>query len=328
MKNLLLFISLISINFISYSSTCSSTGTGDWSNPAIWSCGHVPVCGDDVVITGGTTVTISSQIDYSACGSPFNMLINGTLIFTTGNKLKLPNGSIITLTAAGRIEPGNGGGNSNLIEINGEDVWNAAYGIVNGPVVITQFSPLPIELISFTAKFVKSEVELNWITSSETNNDYFTIEKTPNGADFEFVSKIKGAGNSSSVINYAFIDPLPLEGKSYYRLRQTDFNGDFTFSSLIPVNNEAQLEFGFDLYLNPLIQSENIKISIKEEELVEVLVVVYDVNGRESFSKVIITEQKGNNIYAIDNSSHLSPGIYIITATSQQKMFSKRLIVQ
>jgi hypothetical protein len=325
-KIVLLFISLIS-NFLSYSSSCSSSGSGNWNSPSTWSCGHVPVCGDIITISAGTTVTVSDQIDYTACVGPFTLQINGILLFTTGNKLKLSTGSIITLSASGSIVPGGGGGSSNLIDIGGVDVWSAGYGTATGPIIITQFTPLPIELISFTAKFVNKEVELNWITSSETNNDYFTIQKTLNGTDFEFVGKVQGAGNSSSQLNYSFTDHSPYEGKSYYRLMQTDFNGASAVFSLVPVEIEVESEFTFDIYPNP-VNGNDITISINQKEAAEVLVVVYDITGKESYSKVMVTEVSGNNIYALDNLNRLPVGMYIITATSDQKIYSKRLIVQ
>jgi hypothetical protein len=328
MKKLLIFISFFLLNFFSFSLTCSSTSTGNWTNPAIWSCGHVPGCGDNIVITGGTVVTVSTQLDYSGCLVPTLLTVNGSLTFATGNKMKLATGSVITLGASGTIVPGAGGGNSNLIDIAGVDVWSAGFGTATGPVVITQFTPLPIELISFTAVANEKNVVLGWSTATETNNDYFTIQRTSDGTRFDDINKVDGAGNSSSVINYSYTDTAPYEGKSYYRLKQTDFNGNFSCSSIIPVEFQGEHGFSFDFYPNPMTQNENLKISVTEKEQAEILVVVYDVNGKESFSKVVVTEITGNNVYAMDNSNQLSPGIYLITATSAQKIYSKRLIVQ
>jgi hypothetical protein len=316
-----------------FSSNCTSTGNGPWiPAPIVWSCGHAPGCNDSIIIRAGDSIWISNTVDYTSppfsCAGPMYIRIKGVLGFQTGKKLILPAGSIIKIDAGARIGVGGGGGASTLIDIGGVDVWTASLGNANGPLTITQATPLPIELISFTASALDSGVKLDWSTATETNNDFFTIQRTTDGTKYDDVEKISGAGNSSFVINYSCIDRSPYEGKSYYRLKQTDFNGVFSTSVLIPADYKSSSDFSFDLYPNPVMHSENIQISIKEKEQKEILVVVYDVNGKESYSKVMITEINGNNVFAVDNSSQLSPGVYLITATSQQKVYSKRLIVQ
>jgi hypothetical protein len=83
---------------------------------------------------------------------------------------------------------------------------------------------LPIELISFTGTQQKDGNLLKWTTATETNNNYFTIEKSNNGLDFEMVDKIKGAGNSTTIKSYSLIDRNPYS-MTYYILSQTDYNG-------------------------------------------------------------------------------------------------------
>ncbi|NJN78400.1 MAG: hypothetical protein HC803_08785 [Saprospiraceae bacterium] len=82
---------------------------------------------------------------------------------------------------------------------------------------------LPIELTSFTAKKQENTTQLNWTTSTEENNDFFTIEKSLDGINFEAIGTKAGAGNSLEVREYNFTDAKPANGKNYYRLKQTDF---------------------------------------------------------------------------------------------------------
>lgn len=96
-------------------------------------------------------------------------------------------------------------------------------------------SPLPIKLLSFSAKPNNEDVDLNWTTATEINNDFFTIERSANGKDFSPIGIKKGAGNSTTVLSYATIDEEPLPGISYYRLKQTDFDGKFSYSNIIAV---------------------------------------------------------------------------------------------
>ncbi|NUO03167.1 MAG: T9SS type A sorting domain-containing protein [Saprospiraceae bacterium] len=89
---------------------------------------------------------------------------------------------------------------------------------------------LPIELLAFTATLNGTAVELKWSTASELDNAFFDIERSANGRDFARIGKVAGAGTSQVQLNYAFTDERPLTGQSYYRLRQEDTNGDFSYS--------------------------------------------------------------------------------------------------
>jgi hypothetical protein len=330
-KYILVFISLAILPFYAFSTKCTSTGNGPWiPAPVMWSCGHIPGCNDSINIKAGDSIWIASSLDYTtnpySCAAPMYVNISGTLAFQTGKKLKLPAGSIITIPTGGKIYVG-GGGSANLIDIGPVTVWSSNYGTAIGPLTITQNTPLPIELISFTAKLEKQKVAISWITASETNNDFYTIERTSDGFNFDLVAKVDGAGNSTTVLNYSAEDRKPLAGLNYYRLSQTDFNGVSSFFKLASVEYTESSEFSFNLYPNPNNGSTfNISIDSKKDD--EVLVVVYDALGKETYSKVIITGSNNDDVYALDPSGKLDSGIYLITATSQQSIQSKRMIVK
>jgi len=95
-------------------------------------------------------------------------------------------------------------------------------------------SPLPIELLSFNIK-VENEVKITWETASEVNNNYFSIEHSYDGNNFEIIAHIKGAGNSNSYIKYNYIQGLPKIGTSYYRLKSIDFDGKVECSKTLAV---------------------------------------------------------------------------------------------
>ena len=96
---------------------------------------------------------------------------------------------------------------------------------------------LPIELIYFRGINEGDANKLIWSTASENNNDYFTIEKTVDGKDFQIVSNIDGAGNSSNIINYQYVDRTFEHIINYYRLKQTDFDGKYDYSDIISIDN-------------------------------------------------------------------------------------------
>lgn len=95
---------------------------------------------------------------------------------------------------------------------------------------------LPIQLLNFTATAVAKLVEIKWITATETNNDYFTVERSADAITFKPIATQKGAGNSNTTLSYMDTDFHPLKGIAYYRLKQTDFDGKFSYSNIVAVN--------------------------------------------------------------------------------------------
>lgn len=111
---------------------------------------------------------------------------------------------------------------------------------------ITQ-TPLPVKLISFTASVSGSIVNLDWKTASEVNNDYFQVQRSANGKDWQDLTRVKGAGNSYESITYNTVDQSPYHGTSYYRLKQVDFDGKYEYS----IVESVSLNYPNVLFPNP-----------------------------------------------------------------------------
>ncbi|MBI2269039.1 MAG: T9SS type A sorting domain-containing protein [Bacteroidetes bacterium] len=189
-------------------------------------------------------------------------------------------------------------------------------------------NPLPIELLMFSAKPNKSVVDINWSTATEINNDYFTIERSSDGLNFESIAKVAGAGNSSKKLNYSTIDQKPLMGVSYYRLRQTDYDGKYKHSDLVAVEFNPSETLLFTIYPNPASAGEAPQLKFNSDETKNVLVVVFDADGKEVFSKVTIVEKGPDQVVAIDPSNILPAGIYVISASSDNTMYRQKLIIK
>ena len=97
---------------------------------------------------------------------------------------------------------------------------------------------LPVKMVSFTAQDNGKNVKLNWQTATETDNDFFTVERSTNQNDWSALKVVKGAGNSTDLHSYQANDESPLTGVSYYRIKQTDFNGNATYSETRSVKFE------------------------------------------------------------------------------------------
>ncbi|MBU0528339.1 T9SS type A sorting domain-containing protein [bacterium] len=232
----------------------------------------------------------------------------------------------------------------------GDDIWqtplagqtsNTAPG--NNTVVvpgITTFSiwavtradqPLPIELLYFGADCNGNIAEIIWTTASETNNDYFTVERSRNAEIFDFVVDVPGAGNSNKIQYYSVTDRAAYSGLSYYRLKQTDFDGKFTFSEIIPVECIVSLtnNITFNVYPVPVYKGQDLYVNIEGlASKKEVLVVVLDILGKEFYSKVIFSDINGSVLEAMDMHNRLSPGIYMIIATSNDEIYKRKMVIE
>lgn len=196
-----------------------------------------------------------------------------------------------------------------------------------GTATVTCLTALPVELLSFNAHLNNDKVDLAWTTATETNNDYFTIQKSKDALTFEDVFVVDGAGNSSAIINYFDIDNNPYSGISYYRLMQTDFDGHSAFSNIVPVEYNPNGESSISLFPNPSDANSTAYLELNQFDGQEILVVLRDVTGRELYSKVVIS-QSNNELVALNKDGKLDKGVYLITASSANKLYSKRLIVK
>ena len=188
---------------------------------------------------------------------------------------------------------------------------------------------LPIELIDFNAIMNEDRVEITWTTASEINNDYFIVERSEDALDWIEVIKISGAGHSVSIIDYFEIDKEPLSGLSYYRLTQVDFDGEQETFNIIPVENAIKGEGIMNIYPNPVNKGECISLSFESLHLYfdEILVVLRDIKGNEAYSIIQFVDCK-DGLVVIDIPRHLASGTYLVVATSENLLFSKKIIIK
>lgn len=184
-------------------------------------------------------------------------------------------------------------------------------------------SILPIELLSFDAEPSGKVVELIWETASEINNKYFIVEKSEDSENFTPVQILDGAGNSTTLRTYKTIDSEPYEGISYYRLKQIDFDGQFTYSETRAVRfNKNQNS----LLLMPNPAQKEVQIYFSIGELPSAIIALYDMDGREVLRKNI-RAISGINQFPLDISL-LDKGIYILSVSNEMQSMKTRLIVQ
>lgn len=186
--------------------------------------------------------------------------------------------------------------------------------IVVSPVV------LPIQLIYFSS-ICKKYNELSWATATEVNNNYFIIEKSYDGINFSFVEKINGSGNSNSVKTYSYVDYSSNFSLVYYRLKQVDFSGDFSYSDIISTicNTSNELLDIFKSNSNDL--DFVIKNAIPEKDY---KLMIYDQVGKCLVNKNIKVQYSEQNISLEE---YLSSGIYNIVIRSADDFICKQFVI-
>ena len=185
---------------------------------------------------------------------------------------------------------------------------------------------LPISPLNFDAIKNGDKIEAFWTITSENNHNYYTLERSRNGVDFEKVSVIDAPSSTNTMIQYLETDNEPLKGMSYYRLKLTDHHNENTYSNSVMVN----YTFGKKNSMNVSHNRANIadlKLYLKNEENAEILMVLRDANGNECYSKVIVAVEN-SEITGVDPENKLAAGTYIITATSNNLLYSQKLIVR
>ena len=180
-------------------------------------------------------------------------------------------------------------------------------------------NPLPVSLLSFNAQYENGISNLKWQTASETNNNYFNIERSLNGADWTIIGKVDGHNTSYVLNTYNFTDNLQgitPNGAIYYRLKQVDFNENFTYSNI------ADIEFAnsgnsFSLYPNPAKGLINIIMNSANDAMITFKIT--DMTGRE----IICNTLSGSALQNIIDVSALNPGPYFFVANNCKEQITR-----
>ena len=202
----------------------------------------------------------------------------------------------------------------------------AAFGTVATLADLTQI--VPVELLAFTASVNNSKVQLLWSTASELNNMGFEIERSIDGQDnFVTVGFVEGKGSSTEIIYYSFTDHPQVSGVNqlYYRLKQVDFDGTFSYSDVVNVSYDVPAEFVLSQnFPNPFNPSTRINYFVPQESFVSIK--VYDFLGREVMT--LVNETRAIASYEIVfDASNLPSGTYFYTMIAGNYSDTKKMIL-
>ncbi|TND08811.1 MAG: hypothetical protein FD123_2027 [Bacteroidetes bacterium] len=216
---------------------------------------------------------------------------------------------------------------------NGATTGNSSAGTVQTGAAVTSFSPftiasanilspLPVDLLSFEVSAVNQYADISWTTATETDNDYFTIERSTDGMNFEPVARVESkapGGFSSQSLDYGFTDFTPAGGTNYYRLKQTDFDGTCSSSGIRTIHFTGGMS-SLSVFPNPA-GPEGFSILSGEQDG-ELLIM--DMAGKIIFSESF----SGKTIFRSNEVlPELEPGIYLVNVRGTDYSKSERIIV-
>lgn len=209
-------------------------------------------------------------------------------------------------------------------------LWNtpfdAVFHIDNLIIAPLPIVPLPVELLSFRAAQLDSDIVLAWQTSSEKNNSYFEIERSLDGESFASLGRVPSAGNSNSLKTYSFTDHAAAEklaGSVYYRLKMVDVDGTFEYSPVELVSLPDQSFKIISVSPNPFGENILINVQNRKEQLVELKLL--DQQGNVLLQQ---TEhlRPGVPELSIRELDKLSPGIYFLKINASENQGHYRLL--
>ena len=198
-------------------------------------------------------------------------------------------------------------------------------GDLNPWAISANSTPLPVELMTFDAKAEGKHVRLKWSTASEINNDYFTIERAgkDNMDEFDFITNVNSQMNNSTVtLNYEAWDYNPLPGLQYYRLKQTDFDGQFTYSDIKPVYFGESKTFEISNVYGLMESQGEFKVEFVYDSEMPLDLVLTDMEGRVVYKQNGIAATPGVN--TVNLNQQLPHGVYFVILQNTEKAVNRK----
>lgn len=186
---------------------------------------------------------------------------------------------------------------------------------------------LPVELLYFQGIANNNRVLLDWATVSEINNDYFDVQRSSDGYEFETIGRVGGSGNSNELIEYSFTDTKPMLGLNYYRLRQVDYDGTEEFLPVIQVDNDfLQKGVSVTMYPNPTVQNNlNLRILSGDNHTpfeVRIVNLFGQVFYQNSFEGQLTVDER------ITPLSTMKTGIYFLIVQQGNSISKSKIIIE
>lgn len=303
---------------ISFSNTHTLTVSGDWTNNG------APVLGSGSVLIGGNFTNNNSSLDVQNTEFTFNGTSDQTI-----SSASVPAN---TLSTFGTLTIDNPGTVTLLTDVGVETSFTLTQGTadLNGNELYVSgelyTGPLPVELVSFSARISYTNVILDWLTATEVNNYGFEIQRSVQTDKWDVLDFVEGHGNSNSPKEYSFLDSEVNSAGIYsYRLKQIDNDGSYEFSKTIEVNFGAPINFELSQnYPNPFNPSTTIRFSVSESSFINLS--IFNPLGEKI--EELVNEVREPGIHTIEfNAGELPSGTYFYRIKTANFTNTKKMIL-
>ncbi|HLP12342.1 MAG TPA: T9SS type A sorting domain-containing protein [Flavobacteriales bacterium] len=314
------------------------------------SCGCSPDGSCDIDIPSNTVIYIKHDVTTS-CN--VNIGNNATIIIESGGTFTVTGNANISGTGFFQVDAGgsatvtgnfsvSGTGDATIngtLNVNGNVTLTSGAGsnicgsgaILVGGTISGSADPcftgaLPIELTAFNAILNTNRVDVTWTTASEINNDYFTIERSQEGLSWDNIAVVAGAGTSNQELSYQKSDYSPLQGISYYRLKQTDYDGNSSYSEIAVVNNNLATDVAVTPFPNPA-DGNSIGLEFTGFDNEDVVIVIRDIQGREFCAYRYAVKGNATQL-TIPFQNKLAAGMYVVVVSSNDTFATSKITVK
>lgn len=199
---------------------------------------------------------------------------------------------------------------------------NAAQTKFSPYILVADDNPLPIELLSYQAECYNDKTKITWTTTAETENRSFTVEKSQNGVDFEDLATVNAKGQYNNVNNYELVDANSFSGITYFRLRQTDLNGNTRLLGTVSAKCDPK---DFEV-LNVYNRNANeLVLNYKIDNEQAFNITLYNTIGQQ-MATLLHKSVKGMNEVNFDVSNY-SNGVYFLVMKNDKHSFTRKVIL-
>lgn len=296
--------------------------------------------GDDFIVRD--TLVVFGDVDFANKAMNLVIPVGGVMIvfgdFSATNKITLSNGGILVITGDANFSPSpqdnyvDGGGeffvegtvsgnsDASTADTNSGPLASSGYTAIKDFVGNNGATPLPIDLVYFTAKQNENTIELDWATTSEENFDYFIIEHSDYSFEFQSIGELQGNGGHGMITSYHYIDEAPLVGINYYRLKSIDYDGTFDYHPIVSVDFTGNFSRELLLYPNPASMEFTLRPNF---DFVKASIAIKDIDGR-----LVLTDIQEFPAKRFTIPDGLNSGVYFIEFQTAEGRYVEKLIIE
>lgn len=265
-----------------------------------------------IKIHGAFSTAANSIVNLVNGASACNVFwsVEGAISTATGTTMRgtlIANNAAISLAAGSTLE-GRALSTTGAVSVDGTTA-NVGCG----------FAILPLELLSFTGVCDKQHVVLKWSTATETNNKYFEVERSAEGTNWQVVGTVEGAGSSSLLHTYSLTDESPGQATAYYRLKQTDFDGNYKYGFVVSVG-KCSSGASDNLTLYPIPSTGRFDVVFTGDISQVLSIEVFNSQGEKVYGSIGFQSK-------IDLSGQ-APGVYFVQLYLDSKTIHQQIVVK